>query len=115
MNNKSCQYSPLKELLIRHSSCKVYVCEREFTICVHVYGAACPSVCLSVGFLLDVCAVSTEILSVGILDCFLFGEKKQKHYCELCGVLSIHSAQWSVRSYDAEYQDGMSLEVVYKI
>jgi len=41
MNNKTCQYSPLEELLIRHSSCKVYVCDGEFMLRVHVCGIVC--------------------------------------------------------------------------
>lgn len=44
MNNKSCQYSPLKELLIRHSSGETDACEREFTTRLRVFRAACPSV-----------------------------------------------------------------------
>lgn len=48
MNNKSCQYSPLKELLIRHSSGEMDACEREFTTALRVYRAARPSVRLSV-------------------------------------------------------------------
>lgn len=66
MNNKSCQYSPLKELLIRHSSGEMDACEREFTTCLRVYRAAGPSVRL-----LDASAAPTEAASAGTLGWIL--------------------------------------------
>lgn len=58
MNNKTCQYSPLEESLIRHSSCKVYVREWKFMLCVPV--------CESVRFF---CVFDESDDSLGVCEC----------------------------------------------